>query len=146
MELEKRETYPVNCIRICMDGYSDQECRGRLCGVALQDEIRFETMHELIIQVDEAFNQIGQPQSSQILRNFHEKEQVGSYVGQPKRYHGSSEIAQKRGIKGTVDLIMTSRHCTEWQGMLSDIGGEHIGAFASVLECIDLLGTFITES
>lgn len=142
MEKEKRTEYPVNCIRVCLDLHEEEEYGGRLCGVALEQEVTFSNMNDFVIKVDEAFNQIGQPQSGQVLRKFTKNTDHVPYIGSPERYFESREIAQNRGKEKTIDLVMISRQCAEWQGMLMNVSGELIGRFASVLECIQLIDQY----
>lgn len=136
---EQNMQYPVNCIRLCIDSYSQETCSGRISGVALEEEIPFHDAPDFIVQVDEAFNRIGKPQSGQVLRGFEKNCRHYPYIGEPKRHTESSRIASKRGEEKTFDLLMVSRKCAEWQGKLFNIEGTLIGKFESVLECMALI-------
>ena len=131
--------FPINKIRICLDSYDDEKCEGRIYGVALKESVDFRGLADLLIRVDEVFDQIGQPQSGQVLRSFCANKNYQSYVGMPERYNESSKIAVMHGKKKTIDLVMVSRHKAEWQGILIKDDGELIGKFDSILECTQLL-------
>lgn len=136
----KIQEFPVNSIRLCFDSLDGEACQGRILGIALKEEILFQGMAELIVQIDEAFNKIGQPQPYKVLRSFGRSEGFQSYKGNPVRYYTSGEIAAKKGKEKTFDLIMTSRHRAEWQGMIKDTDGKIMGRFETILECMQLLG------
>lgn len=138
METNKRVQFPANCIRLCFDRYDDKVCEGRICGVTLENEIPFHTITELIVKIDDAFNEIGQPQPHQVLRSFHKTAGYQSYKSSPKHYYSSGEIAERKGQLKTVDLLMRSRQRAEWQGMLKDTDNAVIGEFSSSLECMEL--------
>lgn len=136
--VEERE-FPSNSTRICIDR-EETEIAGRICAVALETECLFVSRQDMIQKIDEAFNLIGNPQSHQVLRSFRTKEaKYNAYCVNPKHYWTSQEIEKSKGKVKTVDLIMTSRSRSEWQGILKDPTGTMIGTFESVLECMRLL-------
>ena len=139
----RKRTFPANCIRLCFDGFNTELCEGTICGVTLKEDIPFCGMKELIVKIDNAFNEIGQPQAYQVLRSFGKQDEYQAYKSQPEHFHDSEEIAARQGMSSTFDLIMTSRHRAEWQGILKNIEGENIGSFNSSLECMNLLGRII---
>ncbi|SEA40629.1 hypothetical protein SAMN04515656_10987 [Eubacterium aggregans] len=136
----KERQIPDNCIRICIDVHTVDRFAGRLVGIALEEAIPFDGIGEFIIQVDEAFNRIGKPQPSQIIRSFKAgKEVPQSYCGSPQHFHGCAEILEMAGQVKTVDLIMLTRKHAEWQGLLKGADGSTLGEFESVRECLKLL-------
>ena len=145
MENTRNVEFPSNCIRLCFDEYTTEVCKGKVCGTTLKDEKLFQSMEEMVIVIDNAFNEIGQPQSCQVLRSFREQVDFYSYKGSPSRYHDSIIIQQRKGIVTTIDLVMISRHHAEWQGVLKSIDGKNLGRFDSILECLSLLEKIILE-
>ncbi|MEG0227300.1 MAG: hypothetical protein RR496_05775 [Lachnospiraceae bacterium] len=137
--MEEERGFSSNSIRICID-WEETEIAGRICAVALEKECLFTSRQDMIQKIDEVFNLIGNPQPCQVLRSFQKKEvKYNAYCANPRRYWTSEEIGKSRGKVKTVDLIMTSRSWSEWQGILKDPAGTMIGTFESVLECMGLL-------
>lgn len=143
MEDRKRQDFPVNCIRLCFEVLDDEQCKGSISGVALKNAISFCGLKEFIIVVDDAFNEIGQPQPHQVLRSFKETSAYQPYNSRPERYNSSEDIASMTGGAGTLDMIMLSRQHAEWQGIIKNIKGERVGAFNSSMECMSLLKSSI---
>ncbi len=139
MELGKTAAFSANCIRLCFDSYDDNECRGKICAIALEEDIVFFNLTDLIIRIDDAYNKIGQPQPHQVLRSFRETEGYFPYNSHPAYYHSSEEIAGRTGKLETIDLVMISRRRAEWQGILKNIKGTVIGKFESSVKCMELL-------
>lgn len=139
MELREKNIYPVNRIRICFDKYSDVTCEGRIYSKAMKEEILFSDVKDLIVQIDNVFNKIGQPQPSQVLRSFGQTERYQPYKGKPILYRTDGEIAEQIGAEHTIDMTMTSRVKAEWQGYLKEPDSAFKGRFDTVLECIDIL-------
>lgn len=132
--------FPVNAVRLCIDGGSEN-LRGRICATTLEQDLIFESPEELIMQVEKAYDLIGRPQPHQVMRSIRrEASDYNSYVGNPKRFHSSEEIRRRTGKLYTCDLVMVSRRHAEWQGILKLTDGRVIGQFNSVLEFIKLLG------
>ncbi len=133
------QDYPVNSLRICVDIPEEPALRGRIYGVALQDPLDFDGMLDFIIKVDDAYNAIGQPQQSQVLRSFTQPKEYTPYVPRPERYFTGDHIDQWLGEHATIEILMTSRRGAEWQGLIKDMNKRIIGRYRTVLECTNIL-------
>ena len=146
MDNKQYGEYPVNSIHLCFNSCDNTGvCKGVISGVALEKEIPFNSVEDLVIKIDNAFNKIGQPQPNQVLRTFSEEEEYQSYIGKPPHWHSSQEIACKAGNACTIDLVMLSRHRAEWQGILQRTGSEERFRFGTILECIKNLTKLLYE-
>lgn len=134
-----RTKLPVNSVRLCFRKRSTDCCEGRIYGVAFQDAVEFHDSAELIMKVDDLFNQIGHPQPHHILRSFGDTENYCSYCSNPERYHTDSEIEAMHGEEGTFELIMLTRHSAEWQGILRNVDNMQSEKFETILECMRIL-------
>ena len=143
---EKEVHFPIPSVRICIDVLGEGKQQGRIYGIALEGERTFNDISDLVVKIDNCFNEIGQPQPSKVLRSFSEGESHQPYVGAPKIFHEREALLQKRGERYTLDLIMNTRQQAEWQGFLRDIEGKIIGQFCSSLECIRILEKYIDEN
>ena len=139
MKEKKRVEFPVNGVRLCFDNYDHEQLNGRICGVALAEEIHFHGMTDFVVKIDDAFNQIGRPQPTQVLRSFGEGEPYQSYKANPPAFFTGEEIATRAGKLMTLDLTMASRQRAEWQGFLKDIKEQKATSFATILECIKII-------
>lgn len=139
MDKKSSAAYPINAIRICFDSYGTDACQGTIKGVGIEKDIPFASVSDLTVKIDDAYNEIGQPQQQHVLRSFGEVKPYNPYKGNPPRYHSSAEIRRQEGDHETVDLYMVSRHRAEWQGLLKNKSGVTIGKFNTIIECISLL-------
>lgn len=136
----KTQNIPVNSIRLCLDHCTGSQLEGTIVGVALRDPVPFRGLRAFVTKVDAAFDQIGRPQPHQLTRSFNTEEaRPAPFSANPECYHAPETIQARRGQEKTLDLVMLTRHHTEWQGILKDTGGNTVGHFSSVLECIQLI-------
>lgn len=131
--------FAVNCIRLCFRKRSAEQYEGVIHGVALEHEVEFHGAADLIFKIDDSFNQIGQPQPHQVLRSFGENVPPCAFQGNPVRYRSNEEIDAQRGEEGTYDLLMLTRHSSEWQGILRNLDDGEFSRFKTILECMRAL-------
>lgn len=131
--------FAVNCIRLCFRRRSAEQYEGEICGVALENAVEFHGAADLIFKIDDAFNRIGHPQPHQILRTFGESGTRCAFHGNPTRYCSNEEIDEQRGEEGTYDLLMITRHSSEWQGILRNLDDGEFTRFKTTLECMKAL-------
>lgn len=129
--------FPVNSIRICIDGQENDEIHGKICGVALNGDVVFQNIADLLVKIDDALNFVGTPQSYQKCRSFEGKNKSAEALhGTAKRYRDAAEIREQAGTRKTVDIIIFTRQHTSWQGIVKDTEGKIIGEFKSDLELV----------
>lgn len=132
--------FPVNSIRICVDGQESNEIHGKICGVALKGDLRFSNVADLLVKIDDALNFVGTPQSYQICRTFEgEMKQGRANLGSAQRYRSAAEIRAQEGAVKTVDIIIFTRQHTSWQGIVKNAEGKVAGEFKSDLELMKLV-------
>lgn len=141
--MDRKNEYTASALRICVDEviYDKKEIRGRICGVAVENEVEFGGSSELFVLIDRLLDGIGRPQASRKSRSFREKveESSSSYCVTPRIYHTSEEIRKQKGSIMTKDVFFVSRLRSSWQGMMKDSEGRVIGEFDSELGFITLL-------
>lgn len=133
--------FPANSIRICVDCQENQEMRGSICGVAIDDTMFFHNVANLVLQIENALDKIGTPQPYQKIRSFQDdvKAAERGCFGNPKRYWEASAIRDRLGLVKTLDVLVASRQHSSWQGFVKDIQGNLIGEFHSDLELLKLI-------
>lgn len=135
--------YTASTLRICIDEMktAENDIKGRIYGVAAQEEAAFSDSSEFFVLIDRILDAIGKPQSSRRCRSFRETEAASctSYQYRPVIYHSSDEIREYTGKVLTRDVTFISRLRSSWQGIMKDEDGNLIGHFDSDLEFIALL-------
>ncbi len=145
-QTDQRLQFVDNCVRLLIDVCEGECFEGRVCGIALEEDLPFHNNVDFIVKVDKAFDLIGKPQSGQVPRSFDESsEDWTSYVAVPERFHTSAEIAGRFGRFATVDLTMITRHRSEWQGKLTDDTGKTIEFFDSAVGCYRQIAALCAE-
>lgn len=140
--MEKKTEYTASTLRICIDEMktSENDIKGRICGIAVKDQEFFSGSSELFLLVDRLLDEIGKPQSSRKSRSFREEgNQITPYNYKPCLYHTSEEVQEEEGKILTRDVTFTSRLRSSWQGIMKDEKNNFIGKFESDLEFIGLL-------
>lgn len=137
---KKVADFPVNSLRICIDKQENDEIHGKICGVALKEDLPFHNLADLLVKIDDALNFVGTPQSYQKCRTFDgEGKPQSASLGMAKRYRSAAEIREQSGTGKTVDAIIFTRQHTSWQGIVKDEEGKIIGEFKSDLGLVKLI-------
>ena len=89
--------YPLNAFRICADKIED-DVKGRVYSPMKMECISFSGMGELLVKMDELFDQVGYPQAFQDKRSFEQgRERVNLYRGIPEGELKPADIIDKSG-------------------------------------------------
>ncbi len=120
---------------LCVDSYDNGVLTGRVYG-ALFGEIRFSSLSQFIIQMEEVFEANQMPQSYTELRRFTET---------PVLYMGSENFTRKKGALATFEVSILFRQNTSWQGMLKWKESRKEQTFRSALEFIILLDSALRQ-
>ncbi|MCR5641195.1 MAG: hypothetical protein K6G04_07585 [Lachnospiraceae bacterium] len=130
--------YPVNGFRLCVDDTGE-----KLCGwvhTPLQKEaIAFHGLEEVLLKMDEVFDRVGYPQAFQERRSFVKSEESNLYHGIPKACIEDEQMLGFRGKVDTIDVVVTSRRNSSWQGEMYDADGAHMGSFDGDMDWMELL-------
>ena len=130
------EYYPLNAFRICVDNMG-ADIRGRAYSPLKKEEILFSGVGELLVKMDELFDDVGYPQAFQDKRSFDvDKERSNLYRGIPKSVLAADKIVKQYGICKTVDVLVISRKNTSWQGELYDDKGVYSKNFDGEIELL----------
>ena len=131
--------YPPNAIRICIDRIEEEIC-GRVYTPLCAEELQFTGLQELLLRVDNLFDETGYPQAFTKKRTFHKIEKEKQYCkGRPQVFLPAQEIVKQQGSKKTFDVIVKSRRNSSWQGMLQDRNKDTVVEFGGELELLKAL-------
>lgn len=145
MITEKRY-FPASGFRICVDTIEEGFC-GRVYSPLSSDAIDFVGIGEVLVKMDELFDQNGYPQAFQDKRTFvDENERSNSYKGIPEHSMQPDEILSKQGEINTIDIVVRTRQNTSWQGTIYKSTGEkyldfdgEIGMMEGIAELLKVL-------
>lgn len=130
-----------NCVRICVDKNEGTSLNGRIIGTCVKEPVEFRGLTELILKIDETYDCIGKPQPFQVIRSFSEHAPTyNAYRYAPVVYHKPEELEQQTGLADTIDMVLTGRAHSEWQGYLKRKGSATKLPFESMLEVMKVLG------
>ncbi len=116
-------------ILVCVDGYKDGVMEGRSYSPWDEGE-RFESLSQFLVHTEQILDDIGQPQSYTIPRQFEEL---------PPESRTCSDYVPGRGRKATFELRVLFRQHTSWQGILYWQEKNKEQSFRSVLELVLLM-------
>lgn len=129
--------YPPNAFRICADKIKE-DVEGRVVCPLSKEIIHFSGMGELLVKMDELFDSVGYPQAYQDKRSFdRDKERANAYRGIPEGARKPTEIISQIGECITLDIVVTSRKNTSWQGKIYGVEGNFLGGFSGEIELLE---------
>lgn len=109
---------PSNMVHICFDFFEDYQIQGKAYSSTQMNPIEFHDISELVVQIDNLFNQNGKPLPFEEIRSFTKKPPSASYQYNLPKYHDYHELQQILGKTITVDIVVLSRRKASWQGIL----------------------------
>ena len=137
--------FPMNAVRLCIDHYED-DIQGRLYNKMSPKELSFQNCSEMLLKTDALFDHHGYPQTFQEKRIFYkEKEKQGKH-GVPKEAANNATIEEQRGRYCTLDMIILSRRCAGWQGILLYTDGTEAARFQSEMELLEHIWKILADT
>lgn len=135
----RRKTYPINGVRICIDNQSEA-LWGRVYSQLFPELIPFEGINELLLKVDNLYDEVGYPQSFQEKRSFKKSEShLNQYKGMPKSLLAIDKILNEKGAFKTFDIVVITRRNASWQGYIQEVDSDKRNKFSGEMELIRFL-------
>lgn len=136
----EQRTYPKGTLRICLDEWIDGKLSGRIYTKFRDKPAAFQSLGEILLRGEEIFDEAGYPMKFQQKRTFNEATaQRGKKRKRGPFYLSDQELEEKRGRIKTVDIVVTTRRHSTWQGILLEQDGSAIGKFGSELELLKMI-------
>lgn len=136
---EKRIKYPPNGFRVCIDS-RESDIGGVAYSPLVEQEITYNGINELILEMDRIFDQKGYPQAFQEKRSFFSRKKSSTpYRGVPEVIPDAEKIYEKTGKIFTVDVVVEARRNASWQGYIRPVDGAKIKRYQGELELLQLL-------
>lgn len=138
-EMNRKNIYPVNTVRVCIDQYENMDIAGRLYSKMCAEQIAFNSFNDFLLKADRIFDENCFPQAFQQKRTFKNQNISHGYSGRPKTSMSDTYIEEQQGKVGTFDIIVQTRQKTGWQGVLRDALSKETGLFLSEMELLKML-------
>lgn len=121
---------------ICVDSYAGDVPKGRFYNPAREGGTAFESLSQLLIGMEDLFNEYQLPQSFAALRSF------SAPVVRPG---STAEELEQEGKLATFSVKILFRQNASWQGSVSWLEGKREESFRSALELILLMDGALRE-
>lgn len=141
--------YPSTAIRVCVDDINGTCISGRAYCAQLDDVFHFNDVGELILGMEDMFDERGYPDAFQIKRSFIKKSD--NPVSPEERLlkqalmRAKCNISQSMGKRATFLVYVMSRRNSSWQGRVEWIDEGGITSFDSALQFVRLVDSKIVR-
>ncbi len=115
---------------ICIDTCENGVLTGRLYNPYMNEGKRFQSMMQLLLEMEKVLNTMDFPQSSSTIRTF---------LPMEERSAGPSEKHYRMGAAATFEVRVLFRQNVSWQGSVCWLEARQEQYFRSVLELILLI-------
>jgi hypothetical protein len=122
---------------ICVDSYQNAVLTGRFYNPACKEEIRFQSLSQLLVKMQDMLDQTQFPQSFTLARSF-----SGRAPGE--QGEGVVPSTEHAGKLATFALRLLFRQNASWQGSVTWLEQGQEESFRSVLELILLLDSALS--
>lgn len=124
-------------IHIAADGFEDRILRGRIYHDSREGGTAFVGLSEMILVLEELFDEIHYPVKSVDYRNFSGKRQeLGEEI---KETALSQPLPDRKGKQADFTLHVKYRYNATWQGTITHLGTGERTSFLSLMELMDIL-------
>lgn len=122
---------------VCVDSYENQVLAGRFYNPYYPEGVRFHSVMEFLLKMEEMLDEMNFPQAFSDVRTF---AKAPAMIPR-ETYDGKIQ----KGELATFALKVLFRQNTSWQGSVSWLEGGREETFRSVLELLFLLDSAVTE-
>ena len=136
IKTEKR-VFPTNMLRVCVDQFTE-DVKGRVYSKLSGTPIMFENCCELLLKTDAMFDRCGYPQTFQEKHDFNGKK-VSNCFTSPEIFLVDEELETKCGQLTTLDVFVSSRRNTSWQGIIKQVNKDAVIEFRCDIELLSAI-------
>lgn len=130
--------YPSTAIRVCVDEINGSQISGRAYCAQIANTFYFNDIVELVLEMENIFDERGYPDAFQIKRSLIPKEPeiipFDQKLARQKQMRQNCNIPQDMGKRATFLVYVMSRRNSSWQGRVEWIDDGGITQFSSALE------------
>ncbi len=134
--------YPSTAIRVCVDDINGSQISGRAYCAQIEKTFHFGDIVELVLEMENIFDERGYPDAFQIKRSFIQKEHetipFDQKLEKHKQMRQKCNIPQNMGETATFLVYVMSRRNSSWQGRVEWLNDGEITSFDSALQFLRL--------
>lgn len=138
MMIPNRIRNKKNLICVCVDEETGQDLQGRIYHGYCEKEIRFQTIVEVLDEMERVFEAIRYPQSTVRIRQF-VGEQAQTENLQIERRMSNECLLTWRGKQATFLIAVDSRRNASWQGQIYWVEKDLLQEFDSEMELLSFI-------
>lgn len=133
-----RARYP-GVIRLCIEEAGGADIKGRAYTLFRKDPILFDSFTSLLKELNLYFDQVGYPQAETSLHSLKEEEQTPYNIPEKKPVTNFNTLMTRTGKTLTVNLMVSHRKRSTWQGSVKFPDTEEEYTFISELQLLKIL-------
>ena len=135
-----------NQVCVCVDEIKDGEISGKVYSRYSRTPWEFNSLIELLGQMESFYNKISFPQAAVQIRGIQWQEMGKLQVEAEQPFLEKEFLLEKRGIQATFLIIVRYRQNATWQGTISWVDKNEKQQFRSALELIKLIESALDEA
>ena len=144
MQISTIQMFSPNIICNCVDKYETTGISGKLYHSYSKEPYRYKDINEMLLKMDEFYEQIRFPMASTESRSFSKckANKIGKEMMVMKE---DDNLLDKRGDKSTFVIQVQYRQNATWQGKIVWIEEDRTQYFRSALELIKIMDSALCE-
>lgn len=144
MAIKNYKRLSPNIISICIDDIVNGNPKGRLYHCYAQHPVIFDDICNIVLKIEDLYDDINFPQSATKLRHFFDKE-IEPFGKELKKKMTPQEVTTQKGSKGTFVVHVQYRQNSTWQGSIVWADKNVTKNFRSTLELLKLIDGALDE-
>ena len=136
--------FAPNLVSCCIDEYRPGRFQGRLYCSNVKETYRFEDMNNMLLRMDDYFDEMNFPMKAMEQRSFPGSQQRTQVKRALKKAYDPGILAH-RGKKATFIIHVQYRQNCSWQGRIVWADQNKAQCFRSELEMIRLIDSALAE-
>jgi hypothetical protein len=140
---DPKTRFMISPFKVCVDLMDVEQISGRVYSQSLRSPVAFRDIADLLMQLDELFDQRNFPKAFQRARTFSEDKAVPAAEqgkSEPESDYMTADLVESmKGDAATFLISVSTRQNSTWQGWLDWMDGSPHRPFNSALELIRLI-------
>ena len=134
-----------NLVCCCIDSYESGDLRGRLFCSNRREPLLFSDIHQVLLGMDDYFDEIRFPMASTAARSFSGKKPPLPSDRKEQKLAYDRNVINHKGIKATFIILVQYRQNATWQGRVVWADRNETQNFRSALEMLRIIDDAFKE-
>ena len=144
MSASYKKIYAPNLVALLVDARTERDITGRLLHLYAQEAVSFAGGSDMVIRLDELYDEWKYPQRATAQRYFKEAKDAqakrsDTHLNDRDKVRTIDELYEARGEMATFILQVEYRQNSSWQGHVIWVEKEQMRPFQSVLELMRMI-------